>query len=669
MNYRQAEERAAHLADGLEEIARVVGEQLGLADEARKLDNRARQVRDDRFRVLVVGEFKRGKSTLLNALLGDDILPRKVAECTAVVTVIQYGVTPQVRVSFDDGRPDDVLPVEEFRQRYELTIEDSEDRNAAMDRFSHVDHAVVSYPVELCRHRIELVDSPGLGAHRTRSQRTQKFLPQADAIVFVLYAPQFLKEDESHFLENVLLPLGLRNIFFVINGWNLIDEAVIRPEDADRERAELERHIRQRLTPFCVLHGRDLSAERIFRVNALGALRGRMRRPPSAALLEESGVPPFEEALQRFLVEDRGKARTDVILGAIRATCDEVNRFITAQQALASKSLAEIEAEQAAVQPKLERLRGIRQHIVGFLQTQSVNLQDRLVISFQNHIKKIQADLPAEVEKFDWSEINKIWMVWESLTGWTKAEEDRLAKRVERCIKPQVQRLLEQRLAVWQQAVVKNEMQAVMIDVDKHLQEEAAEYQRVMQEIEERLGIHSNPLQIKDLVERWLGHSGDEAGAGVFELSGVGAFGDMGWLLGSIALDVVVEVFSHMVVVWIPVVGAIITLARLAWREASMHKDLREKIVQAIREGLTAASQTQAAEIRARVQEGFQGLMDKIAGNIDAEVAIIDASLQSIIDRKKKQEFSAEQEQKHLEAARAAIAGTVEHLQKVLAQA
>ncbi|MBI1830467.1 MAG: dynamin family protein, partial [Planctomycetes bacterium] len=227
MNYEQAEKNAKLLADGLEEIAGVVGKELGLDSESQKLTNRAAQVREDRFRVLVVGEFKRGKSTLLNALLGDDILPRKVAECTAVVTLIQYGDRPQVQVAFTDGSVGPILSVEEFKKKYELTIEDSEDRNAAMDRFSKVDHAVLSYPVELCRHRIELVDSPGLGAHATRTQRTQKFLPQADAVVFVLYAPQFLKEDESHFLETVLLPMGLRNVFFVINGWNLIDESVV----------------------------------------------------------------------------------------------------------------------------------------------------------------------------------------------------------------------------------------------------------------------------------------------------------------------------------------------------------------------------------------------------------------------------------------------------------
>jgi hypothetical protein len=611
---------------------------------------------------LVVGEFKRGKSTLLNALLGDDVLPRKVAECTAVVTLIRYGSRAEVQVRFEDGQVEGPITIDEFRRRYELRLEDSEDRNTAVDRFSRVDHAVLSYPLELCRHRVELVDSPGLGSHQTRSLRTQKFLPKADAVVFVLYAPQFLKEDESHFLEAVLLPMGLKNVFFVINGWNLIEDSVVRPEDADREREELETYIRQRLNPFCFIDGHDRSSERIFRVNALGALKARMRRPPGLAMLEESNVPAFEESLQRFLVEDRGRARTDATLGALRTASAEADRYIATQLALADRSVSEIEAERVALQPKLDRLRGIRQHVVGYLDSQSATLQDRLVISFQGHIRKLDEALPAEVDKLDLSEITKGSMVWVSLSDWMRRDENKFAHKVERCLTPQVRRLLERHFATWQQSVVKNEMQAVMIDVDKHLQEEAAEYQRVMREIEEQVGIHTSPLQIKELVARWLGYQEGSAGASRFALDAGGAFGDMSWVVGSIALDVAAEVLLHMASVWIPIVGVVITLVRLACRELTLRSQLKEKIVVALREGLAMANLNEATKIRGRIRDGFDGLKEKVSGNIDEEIALIDASMQAIIDRKKNREFSAQEERQRLDKARQTIAATVEQL-------
>jgi hypothetical protein len=670
MNYQEAERTAFLLADSLDEMATIVRD-LSLTDEAQKLRDRATQLREDRFRVVVVGEFKRGKSTLLNAMLGDQVLPQRVTEATAIITLIQYGEKPEARIVFVDGRVDDLLSIEAFRQHYELNLEDTayneNDRNEARDRFSVVDHAVLSYPVELCRHRVELVDSPGLGAHDVRTQRTRKFLPRADAVVFVLQATQFLAAEESHFLESILLPMGLRNVFFVINGWNLIDEAVLRPADADRERATLEERIQQRLTPFCVINGEDRSADRIFRVNALGALKARLGTPPDTAVLEASQVPAFEGALQRFLVQERGRARTDVILGTITTVQEAVNRFIATQMAMADKSIAEIEAEQAALQPKLDRLRGIRQHIIGFLDSQSATLQDRLVISFQHHMKRVEEDLPAVVENFDLSEITKGSMVWSSLTDWTRAEEDKLAKRVERCIQPQVQMLLEQRLAQWQQAIVRHEMQAIMIDIEKYLQEEAAEYQRVMQEIEQGFGLQGSSLRVDDLVKRWLGQNEYDKRSGTFTLAGVGIVGDMSWLIGSIAIDLAADALLHIAISWIPVVGIVITGIRLIWRENKLRAEMRTKVVDVIRTGLNNASQTESAKIHQRVKAGFDGLKSKVTSSIDEEIAVIDASLKAILEHKKEQAFSVEQEHARLEAARTAIATTIDHIHTMLA--
>ncbi|OWK34728.1 dynamin family protein [Fimbriiglobus ruber] len=668
--FEDARTRAARLADGLEDIASVIGDQLDMTDEARQLRDKARHIRDDRFRVVVVGEFKRGKSTLLNAMLGGDVLPRKVTECTAVITMIRYASAPTVRVEFDTDRPADDMSLEEFRKHYELSVDDAAAPAAAAERFLHVKHAVISYPIELCRQGVELVDSPGLGAHEARSKRTQKFLPQADAVVFVLNAKQFLSLEEVHFLEAVLLPLGLRNVFFVINGWNLIDESVIRPEDADVERANLEALIRQRLTPFCVVAGKDRSADRIFRVNALGALKARIRKPIAAAMLEESAVPEFEKSLEKFLVDDRAKARADVVLGVVRAVADEAARFVNTQLAMADKSVAEIEAERIAIEPKLQRLRGIRDHIVNFLQSQSAVLQDVLVTSLHEHINRIEKDLPDEVAKFDISPITSKFLVWEGIKDkmpW-RSEEDRFQAQVARCLKPQVQRMLERRFADWQQALVRNEMRAVMIDVEKHLQEEAAEYQRVMRELEDKIGAHGSPLQIEEQVKRWLG-SEQATGPGTFQLPAMNTLGEViGLVIMGIVAEVLAELVLHVATGGITlVVSGITAVLRMGWREASLRNQLQQAIVTGIKDGLKDMWMKYAADIRTHVKAGFEGLEGKIAGSIAEEIALIDASLQAIIDKKKEREYSADQERARLEAARTAIADRVARLTAVAA--
>ena len=682
MNYSDAERAANLLAEGLDEVAAVVADQVGLPDEARKLRHRAEQVRADRFKVVVVGEFKRGKSTLLNAMLGTDALPQKVAPCTAVVTVIQYAEAPEVRVAFADGSPEETLSPEEFRSRYELKVEDAETTvQGDFDRFSRVDHAELRYPIELCRHRVELVDSPGLGEHRTRTLRTQGFLDRADAVVMVLDATQLLKLEEVHFLETVLLPRGLKNIFFVINKWNLVEESVLRPEDAEANFAELEARVREKLTPFCVINGIDRSSERIFRVNALGALRARLARPPKAALLEESNVPAFEAALQKFLVEERGKARTEVGLAMLRSTAEEVNRYVNAQIALVSRSVAEIEAKRESLQPKLERLRGIKKHIEEFLLARSESLQDRLVISFQKHLKQMDEELPQVVDEFGLEELTGKGGLMEALTGILtgksviyegirdkfRSAEDRFAKKVEEFLRPRVTRYLERNLAGWRSAVNRNEMPAAMLDVEKYLQEEAAEYQRVLREIEERLGVSFGEQQVMELVDRWLGHGEVRSGGVRFDPTGVGVgvLGDFSWLMMGVATDVALNTSGML----IPGIGLVITGFRLVYREAGIREEMRGRIIAEVRKKLGEVAETQAAEIRGRVREAFDLLRTKVIGSIEEEITLIDASLRALILRKQEQEFSAEQEKARLSAAREAIASATRRVQAGVAAA
>ena len=97
-------------ADGFERLATILKAEPGLESAATKLSERIVKLRDDRFTLLVLGEFKRGKSTVMNAMLGRDLLPRKAAPCTAILTSLRYGPTPAVRVLFTDGRIEQLTP-------------------------------------------------------------------------------------------------------------------------------------------------------------------------------------------------------------------------------------------------------------------------------------------------------------------------------------------------------------------------------------------------------------------------------------------------------------------------------------------------------------------------------------------------------------------------------
>ena len=658
---RQAEAEGRWLADGLDRIARCVAQDVGLEELGSDLGQRAAALRSRHFKIVVVGDFSRGKSTLLNAMLGHDLLPQKVTPSTAIITLIEHGETPQVRIQFEDGSADQILTIEAFKRDYVLDQKDQLDDSEARDRFSRVHHAVATYPIELCRHGVQLVDSPGLQDQEARTRRVLKFLKEADAVIMVLDATALLKENETHFLQHVLRPRGFQNIFFAVNKWNLVADSVLRPEDAEHEFERLNARLRDFLHPFCVIDGVDRSADRIFRLDALGAVKARLMSPTDRARETASGLPAFEQALQHFLANDRGKARRDIVLAALRSTREQVERVIEAQHALAERSVADIEKEIEALQPKLERLRGIQQHIKSYLRSQSENLQDRLAISFRNHMDGLAERLPEEVANFDLTPITEGVMMWKAVTDWARKDENKLKNKVKRHLQPQIQALLEREIARWQRSVVQNELSSVTLDVEKYLQGEAAEYRRVLAEIEEQLGIEGKAIEIESLVHGWLAKGSNEVHLAAGSLR-LGLLGDVGWLVAGIVGDLVLDATLTALVGMATGIGLVISAGRMIWRESKIRDDIRQRLTEALREQLKKLVESRTGRIRSQVGDEFDALSERIVGNIEGEITTIDASLQAILDRKLRTEFSAEEERQRLQEARDEINGIAEEL-------
>jgi ribosome biogenesis GTPase A len=152
-------------------IDMALDELLSLADgllaetPRRHLAAARTRVAEDRFNLVVLGEFKRGKSTLINALLARDVLPTGVVPLTSGVTIIGYGECDRLRVSYEDGR-------EEERPLDELAEYVTDARNPGNRQ--GVELARVEPDHELLRAGLELVDTPGIGSvhsHNTEVAR------------------------------------------------------------------------------------------------------------------------------------------------------------------------------------------------------------------------------------------------------------------------------------------------------------------------------------------------------------------------------------------------------------------------------------------------------------------------------------------------------------------
>ena len=188
---------SAAILDGASRLLRLAGlaQELGaepIAEEAREL---AARVSEGRFYVACVGQFKRGKSTLLNALVGHPVVPTGFVPVTAVPTVIRFGDELHARVRMQDGS---WLSVAMSDLKEYVTEELNPENEKA------VEGAEVFVPSPLLSSGMCFVDTPGLGSVFTgNTATTQAFIPHIDAALVVVGADPPIAGEELALVETV----------------------------------------------------------------------------------------------------------------------------------------------------------------------------------------------------------------------------------------------------------------------------------------------------------------------------------------------------------------------------------------------------------------------------------------------------------------------------------
>jgi GTP-binding protein EngB required for normal cell division len=184
-----------------------LAEELGsprIAEEARDLANR---IAEGRFYVACVGQFKRGKSTLINALIGDAVLPVGFTPVTAVPTVIRFGDQRKARIQAANGSWQDVSVCD-------LNQYVSEENNP--ENSKGIRGVEVFMPSPLLAGGMCFVDTPGLGSVFTgNTAATHAFIPHIDAAMVVIGADPPLAGEELDLVEAVAQ--HVQDIVLVLN--------------------------------------------------------------------------------------------------------------------------------------------------------------------------------------------------------------------------------------------------------------------------------------------------------------------------------------------------------------------------------------------------------------------------------------------------------------------
>ena len=316
----------AGIGDRLAVIGAVADERgaAALGREARAL---AERVDEGRFYVACIGQFKRGKSSLLDALLGERLLPIGVVPVTSVPTVVRFGEVraARVRLGDTDWRAIEIVALEQYV---------SEERNP--ENRKGVTGVEVFVPHPMLADGLCLVDTPGVGSiFAGNTEAAHAFVPQVDAALVVIGADPPLAAEELALIERVARQV--EDLIVVLNKADRVSEHELAEACAFAERA-LEQRLRRPVGPILLVS----ATERLAGAPpprdwpALLALLDALAHRSAAGILRaaaERGTGRLTSALLALLDEQRDALlrpldESEARLEALRATAREAEAAV-----------------------------------------------------------------------------------------------------------------------------------------------------------------------------------------------------------------------------------------------------------------------------------------------------------------------------------------------------
>jgi predicted GTPase len=181
------------------------------------------------LRIAVMGQFKRGKSSFINCLLGFDLLPVSVVPLTSIPTFIRHGIQTKCYICFYNGKPDIVVKssCEDIKATLiEYTTEEKNPKN----KFC-VSKAIVEFDNPILENGTIIIDTPGFGSTYVHNTKTSlDFIKGCDAVLFLLSADPPFTQTEVEFLKEVKQHVS--RIFFIINKTDQLNQEELSKLDS-----------------------------------------------------------------------------------------------------------------------------------------------------------------------------------------------------------------------------------------------------------------------------------------------------------------------------------------------------------------------------------------------------------------------------------------------------
>ncbi|MBW4478825.1 MAG: dynamin family protein [Tolypothrix brevis GSE-NOS-MK-07-07A] len=436
--------------------------ELALFSLIDNLNREIEKLRNAKFRFLIIGDFNRGKSSILNVLFGQELLPMGVSATTAIPTFVRYGERQKVLVHKKDGTEEN-LSLEEYKKKYTLNSKDVKDKikrlyNSVGDWLNPLDYADFHYPVELLSRGVEFIDTAGLNHTAEEDKKTLAYIPQCHAILFVLSAEQQLTATEKDYLEKFIKD-KVETVFFLVNKWELVKES-------DKE--EIHDVFVEELSKCLGIEENKVEkmwGNTIFDVYAQTALSKLTKKEP----LDGTGFIEFSNRLDEFLIHERLIAELFSSVQTATSVTNQVDKTVDERSLVLNETVKSLEEKIKKVNPHID----VMKRIVKGLETQTESQKKACIKEIEGEYQSYFAQILSKIE-------NDFQMP--SVDGLKDNQKEEYLKNLDK----QFQEYQQEKLKGWKkisEGIVKN----TYLDLTTLFNQDNKEYEEKREEIKEIL--------------------------------------------------------------------------------------------------------------------------------------------------------------------------------------
>jgi GTPase SAR1 family protein/FtsZ-binding cell division protein ZapB len=623
--------------------------ELGLEAEIEDLNIASKNLSQGVFRLLVLGDMKRGKSTFVNALIGENLLPSDVNPCTALLTVLRYGPLKKVTIYFKNGKSSEQLGFQEFKQQY--TIDPDEAKRLEQEKkqaFPDVDYAVVEYPLPLLEKGIEIVDSPGLNDTEARNELSLGYIHNCHAILFILRASQPLTLGERRYLDNYIKNRGL-TVFFLINAWDEIRKEMLDPDNLEALQ-EAENKVRQvfqtNLSDYCQVEGSNVYEERVFELSSLKALRLRLKNPIDP--LEKTGFPKFMAALNTFLTKERAIAELRQARTLARQTHTRVHEAVERRLPLLSQDVKELQAKINSLEPEFNQLADIRDQFQDEIREMRDRKATAIADSFRNYVLNLGNTFETDFVQYQPT------LTFVDALQKGKREEFSVA------FKQAFEQYINNKISAWE-LTIEQEMNDAFSQLAKSAANYGASYSQVTEKMSEKLigqKIYTPTGSEEENSPAWASWAMGFLMLTTGNVAGI-ALAGAGFDWKSILVNAlgVIGIWGFLTVFSIPLIGLTgpLGIALLGLGIGAVQADqARQELIKATKKEfvkyLPKIAQEQWTPINQAVKDCFDAYEHEVAKRVNNDIKARKAELDNLLKQKGFQEFNQDAELKRLKS-------------------